>query len=100
MCDNFASYSLEDRTICFKFYFPDSFRETKKMSVRNVDETVLKEQVISIYDVAQLLKRTHVANHSPISQNISTFTFPCMLKDAMKIPPNLTLDQDLARQIF
>jgi len=100
MSDNFASYLLEDTTICFKFYVPNSFRENEKVAVRNGDEIVLREQVISIYDVAQFLNLTHIANHSPYSQNISMFRFPCMLKDAMKIPPNLTLGQDLARQIF
>jgi hypothetical protein len=63
---------------------------------------VLREQVISIYDtlafVAQFFNLTHIANHSPSSQNISTFTFARMLKDAMKMPPHLINGQDLARQ--
>jgi hypothetical protein len=48
MGDNFASYFVEDTTVCLKFYFPNSFRETEKSAVRNADETVLREEVISI----------------------------------------------------
>jgi len=84
------------------FYFPNSFRKTEKTAVRSKGETVLKEQMISIYDtltfVAQFLNLTHIANHSPSSQNISKFTFACMLKDAIKMPPHLTPGQDLERQ--
>jgi hypothetical protein len=62
----------------------------------------LKEQVISIYDtlafVAQFLNLTHIASHSPSSQNVSKFTFAGMLKNAMKMPPHLTPGQDLERQ--
>jgi hypothetical protein len=102
MGDNFASYFVEDTTVCLKFYFPNSFRATEKTAARNRDETVLRERVISIYDtlafVAQFLNLTHIANPSPSSQNISTFRFACVLKDAMKLPPYLTPGQDLARQ--
>jgi len=84
------------------FTFQTRFEKLKKTAVRNGDDTVLREQVISIYDtlafVAQFLNVTHIANHSPPSQDTSTFTFACMLKDAMKMPPGLTPGHDLPRQ--
>jgi hypothetical protein len=75
MCDNFTSYFVEDATICFKFYFPNSFPETEKLKISNGDETVLGEQVISIFGavafVTQFFKSTHITNHSPSFKNIS-----------------------------
>ena len=78
MVDNFASYFVEDKTVCLKFYFPNSFRETEKTAVRNRDETVLRERVGSIYDTlafeVQFLKMTHIANQSQSSQNVYVCT--------------------------
>jgi hypothetical protein len=60
MGDNFASYFVEGTTVCLKFYFPNSCRETEKSAVGNPDETVLREEVISIYDTSAFVAQFRI----------------------------------------